>query len=74
MRRDGFGPDAAFACRVGEADGQIAGYALVLPWYEPAAAARGLYLADLFVTSEARGRGLGRALVEAAAAEAMRPL
>ena len=72
VRRDGFGPDPAFACLLGELDGRAVGYALVMPWYEPAPAARGLYIGDLFVRPEARGHGLGRALIEAVAADAKR--
>lgn len=72
IRRDGFGTDRAFWCIVGEMDGNVVGYALLTPWYEPAAAARGLYIADLFVSPEARGNGLGRALIRAAVVEAAR--
>lgn len=72
VRRDGFGPDPAFSCLIAEWEGVPAGYALLTPWYEPAAAARDLYIADLYVTPPMRGRGLGRALVAAAAAQASR--
>lgn len=72
VRRDGFGPNRAFDCLLAAWEGKTAGYALVLPWYEPAMAARGLYIADLYVQPDTRGRGLGKALVSAAAAEARR--
>jgi ribosomal protein S18 acetylase RimI-like enzyme len=62
---DGFGPDREFSLLVAEREGLLAGYALFLDAYEPAYAARGLYLADLYVSEAARGHGIGRALVAA---------
>lgn len=70
--RDGFGPEPAFRALVAEADGELLGYALLVPAYETAWAASGYYLSDLHVTESARRRGVGRALVAAAAAEARR--
>lgn len=72
VRRDGFGADRAFYCIVAEMNDNVVGYAILTPWYEPAAAARGLYIADLFVSPDARGHGLGFALIRAAVAEAVR--
>jgi ribosomal protein S18 acetylase RimI-like enzyme len=70
--RDGFGPrrefDVLLACR----KGHPIGYALFYDAYEPAYAARGVYLADLCVTASARGRGVGRALMDAVAMDAGR--
>jgi ribosomal protein S18 acetylase RimI-like enzyme len=71
IRADGFGPNRAFSCVLGEIGGVVQGYSLIMPWYEPAAAARGLYVADLFVAPEFRGRGLGRMLLRAVAVEAV---
>src|SRR5262249_13863674 len=48
------------------------GYALFHDAYEPAYAARGVYLCDLFVTAHARRHGIGRALVAAVAQDAER--
>lgn len=62
---DGFGEAPEFEVLVAERDGTVVAYALFLPAYEPAYAARGFYLADLCVTAGERGRGIGRALVEA---------
>ena len=72
LRRDGFGEDPEFAILVAERERRPVGYALFTESYEPAFAARGLYLADLYVRPEARRSGAGRALVGAVAAEARR--
>ena len=71
FRRDGFGPDAAFRAMVaeldGEPDGELAGYALYYGGFDSDRAARGVYLADLFVIADLRRRGIGRALITAVA-------
>ncbi len=72
IRRDGFGDERAFDILVAERDRRPIGYALFTECYEPAFAARGLYLADLYVRPEARRTGAGRALVRAVADEAVR--
>lgn len=72
IRRDGFGEDAEFTIFVAERDRRPVGYALFVDSYEPAYAAKGLYLADLYVRPEARRSGAGRALVRAVAEEAQR--
>src|SRR5882724_9254554 len=55
--RDGFGVEPEFELLVAEWNCRLVGYALYLDVYEPAYGARGIYLADLFVSDEARGRG-----------------
>jgi GNAT superfamily N-acetyltransferase len=70
FRRDGFGPNAAFTALVAERDGRFSGYALHYPGYDSDGATRGVYLADLFVRTDERRRGVGRALVSAVAATA----
>lgn len=72
LRRDGFGDEREFDILVAERDRRPVGYALFIECYEPAFAARGLYLADLYVRPEARRSGAGRALVKAVAEEANR--
>jgi enamine deaminase RidA (YjgF/YER057c/UK114 family)/GNAT superfamily N-acetyltransferase len=47
--------------------GKPVGYALFCPSYETDYAARGVYLADLYVRPDARRQGIGRALVAAVA-------
>jgi GNAT superfamily N-acetyltransferase len=44
-------------------NGRIAGACLTLPTYSTFRGARGLYVLDLFVVEEARGRGVGAALL-----------
>lgn len=62
---DGFGPSPEFELLLAEFDGEAVGYALYMPTYEPAYGARGLFLADLYVRSAARGLGIGRSLFSA---------
>ena len=54
------------------ADGQIAGYAFFFETYSTFLARPTLYLEDLFVLDSHRGRGLGQALMQACAQEAVR--
>ncbi len=79
IRRDGFGRAPEFSVilaerpegQAGDPDAAI-GYALYYRCYETGHAARGLYLNDLFICPDYRGRGAGRALIAAVAAEARR--
>ena len=66
---DGFGERPEFAILLALLDGASVGYALFHDAYEPAYAARGAYLCDLYVHPVARRQGIGRALVGAVAAE-----
>jgi GNAT superfamily N-acetyltransferase len=58
---DGSAPDAH--CVLAETDGVPAGFALYFFNYSTFLARPGLYLEDLFVKPEFRGRGLGKALL-----------
>ncbi|MGH6959312.1 MAG: hypothetical protein ACREE7_02395, partial [Dongiaceae bacterium] len=49
FRRDGFGPDPAFAGLIVEADGRPAGYLLYHFGYDVDRAARLVFIADLWV-------------------------
>jgi GNAT superfamily N-acetyltransferase len=71
FRRDGFGPEAAFASLVAEAPDRIVGYLLYHPGYDVDRGGRVLHIIDLYVATDARRCGVGRALM-AAAGEACR--
>ena len=73
LRRDVLAEGSVHAVFVAEAaNGELVGYALFHESFDTAEAARGLYMADLFVSEAARGQGLGRALVAAVTGEAKR--
>jgi len=61
--RDGFGLRPAFAGLVAEEEGQVMGYLLYHFGYDFDGAFRNLHVADLFVGSSARRKGIGRALM-----------
>ena len=65
---DGFGAQPAFTGIVAEDNGIVVGYLLYHFGYDSDAAARLLFIADLYVEAGARRRGIGRALVEWVAA------
>lgn len=62
-----FGPRPAAEVLIVEADGRPRGFALFFTSYSTFLARPGLYLEDLFVDPEARGLGLGLALMAALA-------
>ncbi len=73
--RDGFDGPQRFSLLVAEAQDRsgerIVGYALYHPQYNSDKPGWGLWLVDLFVAPELRGRGLGRRLLAGVAAEAV---
>lgn len=66
-RRDGFGPNPAFAGITALLDDQPVGYLLYTFGYDTDAALRYLFVIDLAVDEAVRGRGIGRALMARAA-------
>ncbi|HZW08682.1 MAG TPA: GNAT family N-acetyltransferase [Phycisphaerales bacterium] len=58
----GFGRGPTAECVIGELDGRAQGFALYFTSFSTWRGRPGLYLEDLFVRPEARGRGLGGAL------------
>jgi GNAT superfamily N-acetyltransferase len=71
LERDGFGPNPFYFCLMAECDGRAAGFALYFFNYSTWLGRPGIYLEDLFVEPELRGRGIGKALLERVAAIAV---
>jgi len=59
-----FGPKPAVECLVGEVNGEVVAFALFYTNFSTFLSKPGLYLEDLYVKPEHRGRGLGKALLE----------
>lgn len=58
-----FGPRPMAECLIAESDGSAAGFALFFHNFSTFIGKPGIYLEDLFVKPESRGRGLGKALL-----------
>ena len=63
LLRDGWGPQKRFACRIGELDGAVVGFALWFHNYSTWEGRAGIYLEDLYISPAARGHGLGRRMI-----------
>ncbi len=59
----GFGDAKVFSCLLAEWDGATAGFALYFPTFSTWEGKPGIYLEDLYVHPEFRGRGIGKALM-----------
>lgn len=68
LRETLFGEDAVAEVLIAEWQQQAAGFALYFPNYSTFLARPGIYLEDLFVFPEFRGRGVGKALLARLAA------
>jgi GNAT superfamily N-acetyltransferase len=71
IHRDGFGPTTRFRCLMADWDGVPAGFALYFYSYSTWQGHAGIYLEDLFVLPEYRGKGIGKALLNRVAAIAV---
>jgi GNAT superfamily N-acetyltransferase len=71
LAHDGFGPYPRYRVLLPEWDGKVAGYELLYDFYS-SFAGRGLFLEDIYVREEFRGKGIGKALMAEAAAIALR--
>ena len=60
--RDGFGPTPRFHCLIAELDAAPIGFALYFYNYSTWRGHAGIYVEDLFVYPEHRGRGYGKAI------------
>jgi GNAT superfamily N-acetyltransferase len=67
LARLAFGEQPRFAVTLAEIWGEVVGYAVFFRSYDTEHAAKGFYLQDLYVVPEARGQGIGRALMSAVA-------
>jgi GNAT superfamily N-acetyltransferase len=62
LAKDGFGSHPKFRALIAEWDGQPIGYALFYDFYSSWRGS-GIFLEDLFVREQFRGRGIGKALL-----------
>jgi GNAT superfamily N-acetyltransferase len=63
LTRDGFGPEPKFRVVIAEWNGKPAGFAFYFYNYSTWLGRPGLYLEDLFVRQEFRGKGIGKNLL-----------
>ena len=67
LLRDAFGPQPKFQALLAEWNGQPVGYASFFYFYSTFQGRAALFLEDLFVLEQFRGRGIGKALLRAVA-------
>jgi len=65
LLRDGFGPQPKFRALIAEWKGEAAGYASFFYFYSTFQGRAALFLEDLFVLNEFRGKGIGKSLLVA---------
>uniref|UniRef100_E6QMP8 Diamine acetyltransferase 2 (Spermidine/spermine N(1)-acetyltransferase 2) (Polyamine N-acetyltransferase 2) n=1 Tax=mine drainage metagenome TaxID=410659 RepID=E6QMP8_9ZZZZ len=70
LLRDGFGANPYYQCLIADWDGQPAGFALYFFNYSTWTGRPGIHLEDIYVHTEMRGRGIGKALLAQVAAAA----
>jgi len=67
LLRDGFGPQPKFRALIADWNGQPAGYASFYYFYSTFLGRPALFLEDLFVLEQLRGKGIGKALLASVA-------
>ncbi|MBV9087346.1 MAG: GNAT family N-acetyltransferase [Acidobacteriaceae bacterium] len=70
LSRDGFGSEKRFGCLMAEWQGKPAGYAIYFNFYS-SFQGPGMFLEDVYVREEFRGKGIGKALMAEVAAIAL---
>ena len=63
LERYVFGPDAMTELFVGSIDGEVRGYAMIFHNFSSFHGRPGMYVEDIYVEPDARGRGLGKAML-----------
>ncbi|HEV2133756.1 MAG TPA: GNAT family N-acetyltransferase [Terracidiphilus sp.] len=71
LREHGFGANPYFECLLAEEDGRPTGFAFYFFDYSTWLGRPGIYVEDIFVYPEFRGRGIGKALLQRVAAVAV---
>ncbi len=71
LRRNLFGPRPYAEAMIAEVEGEAVGFALYFHNFSTFRGQPGLYLEDLFVRPESRGKGIGRAMLARLAALAL---
>src|SRR5205823_9962382 len=72
LLRDGFGEQPRYFCLMAEWSGASAGFAFCFHTYSTWVGRWGIYLEDLFVRPQLRGKGIGKALLAEVARIAVR--
>ncbi len=72
LLRDGFGEQPRFGALIAEWDGQPAGYAFFFDYYSTFEGRAALFLEDIYVRDQYRGKGIGKALLARVASVAQR--
>lgn len=63
LLRDGFGEAPKFRVLLAEWEGQPAGYVLFFDYYSSFEGRPGLFLEDIYIRGQYRGKGIGKALL-----------
>lgn len=67
LRRHGFGDNPAFEAQIAEVDGDFAGMCLYFPSFSTWRGKPGIYVQDIFVEEQFRGRKIGERMLQTVA-------